>query len=174
MKKAEMMCEQYLLRLSLLSVRLSQCLELLVWSLNCKMFQQALPPFSQRGLNQGATMAAESHPHPYDTPLSKEVAINWRTAHSTLAITLLSPVSCTAWFKELGSGSPPGAKSRAISWQCLASTGKSLQYLSQEGGGVVQCQWDRNFPVWEPAGGGSEDNTRLRARDISSSCWSHS
>lgn len=83
-----------------------------MWRLSCTTFQQVLPPLSQRGLNQGVTMAAESHPHPYNTPLSKEGAINWRTAHSTLAITL---VSCTAWFKEPGSGSPSGAKSRAIS-----------------------------------------------------------
>lgn len=144
------MCQRYLLRLSLLSVRLPQGLELL-------MFQQALPPLSQRGLNQGATMAAKSHPHPYNTPLSQEAAINWHTAHSTLAITLLSLVSCTAWFKELGSGSPSGAKSRAISWQCLAATGKSLQYLSQEGERVVQCQRDSNFPVWERTGWGGEE-----------------
>lgn len=67
---------------------------------------------SQRGLNQGgATMTAKSHPHPYDTPLSKEAAINWHTAHSSLVITLSSLVSCTAWFKERGSGSPSGTKS---------------------------------------------------------------
>lgn len=44
-KKVQMMCQRYLLRVSLLSVRrLSQRLELLVWSLSCKIFQQALPP----------------------------------------------------------------------------------------------------------------------------------
>lgn len=44
-------------------------------------------------------MAADSHPHPYNTSLSKGAAINWSTAHSTLAITPLSPAR-------------PGSKSR--------------------------------------------------------------
>lgn len=34
-------------------------------------------------------MAAESHPRPYNTPLSNEAAIYWRTSHSIPAITLL-------------------------------------------------------------------------------------
>lgn len=49
MKKTEMMCQQYLLKVSLLSVCLSQCLELLVFSvwreaLAVRCFKKALPP----------------------------------------------------------------------------------------------------------------------------------
>lgn len=104
-------------------------------------------------------MAAKSHPLPCNTPLSKEAAINWHAANSTLAITLLSLVSSTAWFKASGNGSPSGAKSRAISWQCLASTGKRLQRLLQGGMGAGQCQGDRKFWVRERIGGGSKYNT---------------
>lgn len=167
------MCRQYLLRLSLLS--LSERLELLVFSAWCgasavRCFNKRTTSLTQRGLNQEATMAAESHPHPCNTPLSKKAVINWCTAHSTLAITLLSLAKSR--YKEPGSGSPSGAKSRAISWQCLASTGKILQYLLQEGEGVVQCRPDSNFPVGR--GGGSEDKTGLWSGEINSSCWSHS
>lgn len=142
------------------------CVELQL--LRC--FNMLTACLSQRGLNQEATIAAESHLHPYNTPLSKEAAINCCTAHSTLAITLSPPVYCTSWLKELGSGSCSGAKSRAISRQYLALTGKSLQYLSEEGEGVLPCQQNSKFKVWECARGGNMDKTELQSGEINSSC----
>lgn len=49
MKKVEMMCQRYLLRISLWAVGLSQRPELLVWSLS----STSSASLSQRGLNQG-------------------------------------------------------------------------------------------------------------------------
>lgn len=120
-----------------------------MWSLSCKMFQKRPQSVGNNGSRKSS--------HLYNTPLSKESAINWRTAHSTLAITLLSFVSCTTWFKELGSGSPSAAKSWAISWQCLAyDWPKPAIFITQEEEGVVQCQWDSIFSVCECNGGGCE------------------
>lgn len=169
------MCPRYLLRVSLLSLCLSQSLERFVFSTRCaasaaRCFNKLCLPSSQRGLNQGATMAAESHPHPYNTPLSKEATINWCTAHSALAITLLSLVSCTAWFKGNQAEVLLVLKAEQYPdnvWPRLAKVCNIYHRRERESFNAretVTSQYKNGL------GGGSKDNTRLRSGEINSSC----
>lgn len=108
------------------------------------MSQQALPPFLREASINRQQWAAQSHPHPYNTALWKEAAINWHTAHSTLAITLLSLAR-------------PGSKSREAEVLLVL---KAEQYpdnvwLGLPSGcniyhrGERQCQRDGDLPTWE-------------------------